>query len=130
MHLATFMYFPGGQLLRGDANINGSCKLIESVFTWYIFKTWPWNKNLSIKACYRFLLSFFRFLVLKTISKQLGNSVVPRPQREFYGIKNSDKKLVCASFWESILSLILLAMNLSYKDLLYPELFWLFMIWK
>ena len=92
-------------------NKNGSCKLTETVFTWIIFKTWLWNRNPSIKACYRYSISFFKFLMLEIrLMLEISYSIVPRLNENFKEFKDSDKKLACASFWECILSLILLAM--------------------
>ena len=62
-------------------------KLIKTFFNWSIFKTWLWNKIRSIKACYRFLLSFSKLLKLEIISIKSGKAIIPRTQRELHGIQ-------------------------------------------
>ena len=93
-----------------------SCKLIETVFTWSIFKTLPWNKNLSIKTFYCFLLSFFKFLAVGIFLKDQATQLSQNLNENFMEFKNSDKILACASFWESLLSLILLAMRVFWVN--------------
>ena len=64
----------------------------------FLLEVWPWNKNLLIKACYRFFLSFFKFLILEVILSNQATQLFRDFNENFTEFKNSDEKFAFSDF--------------------------------